>query len=149
MCPYFGHSTLTSEFKVYAFCRCCRHTTKISNHHSKSEKISKLPFSFVAKLFFTCKTLYVVNAEVWARCPKLGHATKYFFIKILFMKWIFIPPPSPTSAVENQARRKRLDRFGPSLVDQHSEKSRPGTLQRFQQFQEEGGGGVWCPPFHS
>ena len=47
VCPNVGHPALTASFtkyrfSVYAFCKCCRHATKIINHHSKSTTISKL-----------------------------------------------------------------------------------------------------------
>ena len=42
VCHIFGHPALTSSFQVYVLCRCCRHATKIINHHSKAETISKL-----------------------------------------------------------------------------------------------------------
>ena len=49
--PNFGHPAITSSFQLYALCRCCRHDTKISNHHSKAETISDSSFTIVAKLF--------------------------------------------------------------------------------------------------
>ena len=63
VCKGIGQCALTSSFQVHALCRCCRQ--KI-NHHLKAETISKLR---VHSLFFTCKSLYLVNAEVKARYP--------------------------------------------------------------------------------
>ena len=42
VCPNFKHPTLNSSFQVYALCRCCRHASKIVNHHSKAETILKV-----------------------------------------------------------------------------------------------------------
>ena len=50
VCPNFEHPVLTFSFMVYAICRFCRHATKIINHHSKAETISKLTVR--------CKTIF-------------------------------------------------------------------------------------------
>ena len=41
-------------------------------------------FIILEKYFFTCKTFYIVNDDIWARYPKLGHAT------------LRMSPPAPT-----------------------------------------------------
>ena len=45
-----------------------RHATKIINHNSKAELILKLAVH--------SQLLYIVNDEVTAGCPELGHATQ-------------------------------------------------------------------------
>ena len=69
-CPNF-------DTLVYKLCRCCRHTTKIINHHSKAETISKLRVhsQLLQNLFSPAKVLCFVNNEDRAGCPKLGHTT--------------------------------------------------------------------------
>ena len=46
------------------------HGTKIKNHHSKAEPISRL----TAHSQLLQKVIFFINDEVWVECPKLGHA---------------------------------------------------------------------------
>ena len=58
VCPNFGHPALT--FQVYALCRCCRHATKIINHHSKVETISKMTVHLqLLQNYFTLTKIYI------------------------------------------------------------------------------------------
>ena len=49
----------------------------------KAKTISKLTVhSHYCKIIFPCKNLYFVNEEIWAGCPKLGHAIPAIVILI-------------------------------------------------------------------
>ena len=52
VCPNFDTPALTSSFQVCAFCRCCRHATKITNHFSKAETVLKLTIHNCCKTIF-------------------------------------------------------------------------------------------------
>ena len=60
--PNFGQPALTSSFKDCALCRCCRHATKIINHHSKLQNWQSI--HNCSKTIFHLKNSYFVNNKV-------------------------------------------------------------------------------------
>ena len=72
--PNFGHPVPTLSFYGCALWRCCRQATKIINHRSKADRAERISIRTMEKLFFTCEIYIFVNDEVWAGCPKIGHA---------------------------------------------------------------------------